>query len=121
MLNGADDWSTCAEALTRHDTREPAMTARHAAGRHVRKAARIAVCAIGLVVVCAGAYEHIGAWRDSRVLEQVGRSVDIGGRTLNIHCLGHGRPAVVFVSGRTAPGYVWTYVQREVATFTQAC
>ena len=50
-------------------------------------------------------YEHIGTWRDSRVLKQIGRSIDIGGRTLNIHCTGDGSPTVVFVSGRMGLGY----------------
>lgn len=97
------------------------MTVWQAAVRHGRTSARVAVWVLGLVVLCAATYEYIGAWRDRRILEQVGRSVDIGGRTLNIHCLGQGRPTVVFISGRTAPGYVWTHVQRDVATFAHAC
>jgi pimeloyl-ACP methyl ester carboxylesterase len=77
------------------------------------------VVALGLVAALT--FEHVGAWRDGRVLKQVGRSVDIGGRALNIHCVGDGQPTVVFVSGRTAPGYVWTPTQRGVAAFTRAC
>jgi pimeloyl-ACP methyl ester carboxylesterase len=73
------------------------------------------------LVCAAAAYEHVGAWRDARVRKQVGRSVDIGGRTLNISCTGEGAPTVVFVSGATAPGYVWTPTQRGVAAFTRAC
>jgi pimeloyl-ACP methyl ester carboxylesterase len=86
-----------------------------------RAAARWTAIVITLVLLAAATYEHVGAWRDGRVLRQVGRSVDIGGRTLNIHCVGAGQPTVVFVSGRTAPGYVWTPTQRGVATFTRAC
>jgi len=74
-----------------------------------------------LLVLCAAAYEQIGAWRDGRVLKQVGRSIDIGGRTLNIHCVGEGRPTVVFESARTAPGYVWMPSQRGVSVFSRAC
>jgi pimeloyl-ACP methyl ester carboxylesterase len=77
------------------------------------------VLAVGLAA--ATVYEQVGAWRDAQVLRQVGRSVDIGGRALNLHCLGTGSPTVVFVSGRTAPGYVWTPTQRGVAAFTRAC
>jgi pimeloyl-ACP methyl ester carboxylesterase len=76
---------------------------------------------IAVVLVAAAAYEHIAAWRDSRVLTQIGRSVDIGGRSLNIHCIGEGSPTVVFASARIAPGYVWTPTQRGVAAFTRAC
>jgi pimeloyl-ACP methyl ester carboxylesterase len=73
------------------------------------------------VLLGALVYEQVGAWRDARALTQVGRSVDIGGRRLNIHCTGQGSPTVVFVSGRTAPGYVWTPTQRGVSAFTRAC
>lgn len=83
--------------------------------------ARWTAIAMALVLLGMAAYEHVGAWRDAQVLTQVGRSVDIGGRTLNIHCAGSGQPTVVFVSGRTAPGYVWTPTQRGVAAFTRAC
>ena len=95
------------------------------AGRVARRLARLIVRAVATVfalgLLTAVTYEHIGAWRDGRVLKQVGRSVDVGGRTLNIHCVGHGDPTVVFVSGRTAPGYVWTPAQRGVSAFTRAC
>ena len=76
---------------------------------------------LALLVLCAFAYEQVGAWRDRRVLEQVGRSVDIGGRTLNISCAGEGSPTVIFESGRTQPGYVWTPAERGVSVFTRAC
>jgi pimeloyl-ACP methyl ester carboxylesterase len=87
----------------------------------LRRAARLVAIGAAAAVLGAAAYEHVGAWRDGRVLTQVGRSIDIGGRTLNIHCTGAGRPTVVFASGRTAPGYVWTPTQRGVAAFTRAC
>lgn len=76
---------------------------------------------VSLVVVTGLIYEHVSAWRDNRVSKQVGRSVDIGGRSLNIFCSGEGSPTVIFESARVAPGYVWTPVQRGVAGFTRAC
>jgi pimeloyl-ACP methyl ester carboxylesterase len=93
-------------------------------GRAYRLLLRGGQVLAGLVVfLVTGAilYEHVGAWRDSRVLKQIGRSVDVGGRTLNIHCTGEGSPTVVFVSGRTGLGYVWTPSQRGVSAFTRAC
>src|SRR5688500_11322407 len=83
----------------------------------------VRLLAVLVVAVLLGAfvYEHIGAWRDRRVLKQIGRSVDIGGRTLNIYCSGEGSPTVIFVSARTAPGYVWTPTQRGVSALTRAC
>jgi pimeloyl-ACP methyl ester carboxylesterase len=89
--------------------------------RHVRVAARWSIIAIVLTLFVAAAAEQIGAWRDAAVLTQIGRSVDVGGRTLNIHCVGEGSPTVVFVSGRIAPGYVWTPTARGVSAFTRAC
>jgi pimeloyl-ACP methyl ester carboxylesterase len=89
--------------------------------RLARRAAKAVAVAAALAIAAAAAYEQVGAWRDARVLRQVGRSVDIGGRTLNLHCVGSGSPTVVFVSGRTAPGYVWTPSQRGVSAFTRAC
>ena len=92
-----------------------------AAYRLVWVTTKVVAILIVLVLVGAAVYEHLGAWRDSRVLKQIGHSVDIGGRTLNIHCTGEGSPTVVFVSGRTASGYVWTPTQRGVSEFTRAC
>jgi pimeloyl-ACP methyl ester carboxylesterase len=92
-----------------------------AACRLIRVAARLIGMLAALVLFGAAIYEQINAWHDSRVMKKVGRSVDIGGRTLNIQCSGEGSPTVVFVSGRTAPGYVWTPSQRGVSVFTRAC
>jgi pimeloyl-ACP methyl ester carboxylesterase len=89
--------------------------------RLTRVVATRAAIVVGVALFVAAAYEHLAAWRDAQVLTQVGRSVDIGGRTLNIRCLGGGDPTVVFVSGRIAPGYVWTPTQRGVSAFTRAC
>ena len=89
--------------------------------RLIRIAVKLVAIIVALVLLGAAGYEHIGAWRDGRVLKQIGRSVDIGGRTLNIHCTGEGSPTVVFVSGRTGLGYVWTPTQRGVSAFTRSC
>src|SRR2546427_5019695 len=99
----------------------PEGGARKAAYRLVLAAGKLLAILVVLLLLGAAAYEHLGAWRDSRVLKQVGHSVDIGGRTLNIYCTGEGSPTVIFVSGRTAPGYVWTPAQRGVSAFTRSC
>src|SRR5262245_1957102 len=66
-------------------------------------------------------YEQLGRRRDLKRLPQVGKSVDIGGRALNISCSGTGTPSVIFESGGEAPGLTWAAYQMEVAKFTQAC
>jgi hypothetical protein len=73
------------------------------------------------LLVSGMVYEQVGEWRDHRRFPQVGRSVDIGGRSLNIYCSGEGSPTVILESGHSLPGLSWALVQPEIATFTQAC
>lgn len=81
-----------------------------------------ALTAAVLVAALAGStYERLGQRRDRQRLPQVGRSVDIGGRTLNIYCSGEGAPAVIFDSGNGDPGFVWSHIQPEIARRTRAC
>jgi pimeloyl-ACP methyl ester carboxylesterase len=76
---------------------------------------------IALVLVAGTVYEQIGRRRDRARFPQIGRSVDIGGRTLNILCSGAGTPPVIFESGGPGPGLEWEAFQPEAAKFTQAC
>lgn len=76
---------------------------------------------IALVLVAGIVYEQIGRRRDRARFPQIGRSVDIGGRTLNIFCSGAGAPPVIFESGGPGPGLEWEAFQPEAAKFTQAC
>lgn len=72
-----------------------------------------------LVLIVAGVvYEEVGERLDQKRFPQIGRSVDIGGRSLNIHCTGEGSPAVV-LEGEV--GFKWIPIQREVARFTHVC
>jgi len=77
--------------------------------------ALFAAAAIGAV------YERIGERGDRQRLPQVGRSVDIGGRSLNLYCSGEGSPAVILDSGAGAPGFAWSHIQPELAKATRAC
>jgi hypothetical protein len=81
---------------------------------------RLAIGVVALVIVGA-VYEQIGRRMDRRRYLQIGRSVDIGGRTMNIYCSGEGGPTVVFETFSHVAGYGWSGVQREVAKFTRAC
>jgi pimeloyl-ACP methyl ester carboxylesterase len=76
---------------------------------------------IALALVAGIVYEQVGESRDRRRFPQIGRSVDIGGRTLNIFCSGTAAPAVIFESGGPGPGLEWEAFQPEAAKFTQAC
>ena len=76
---------------------------------------------IATALVAGIVYEQLGRRRDRARFPQIGRSVDIGGRTLNIFCSGAGAPPVIFESGGPGPGLEWETFQPEVAKFTQAC
>ena len=81
----------------------------------------IVVGSLAVLFVCGCIYEEIGEWHDRKLAPPIGRSVDIGGRKLNIYCSGQGSPTVVFEANWGSPGYTWLHIQREVATFTRAC
>ena len=44
-----------------------------------------------------------------------------GSRRLNLSCMGHGSPTVLFDSGAADSSFVWRLVQGEVSKVTQAC
>src|SRR3954471_23726028 len=50
-----------------------------------------------------------------------GSVVDVGGRSLHIHCIGDGAPVVVLDAGLGNDGSTWSQVQPEVGRFTRAC
>ncbi len=65
-------------------------------------------------------YEQFGRRQDRKRIPQIGRSVDVGGRSLNIYCSGAGAPAVILESA-SGIGREWGPIQTEVAKFTEAC
>src|SRR5882724_8338477 len=97
------------------------------AGMQLRTKQRIrlflkSVLLLFTAMILAGiAYEQIGERQDRKRFPQIGRSVDIGGRSLNIYCSGEGGPTVILDTGGSAPGYGNLLFQRQVAQFTQAC
>jgi pimeloyl-ACP methyl ester carboxylesterase len=97
------------------------MTGRSSVRRLIGFVLRLFVAAVVVTAVIGAICEQVGQRRDRERLPQVGRSVDIGGRSLNIFCSGDGRPAVIFDSGNPDPGYIWADIQPEVAKFTRAC
>jgi pimeloyl-ACP methyl ester carboxylesterase len=92
--------------------------------RIIRRSARftqfIAVV-IALLAVAGFVYERIGARTDARRFPQIGQSVDVGGRRLNLHCLGQGGPTVVLDSDHGVPGLAWAGVQRRLAQLARTC
>ena len=80
----------------------------------------IALTAVALIVVGV-IYERVGERGDSRSIPRVGRSIDIGGRSINLSCAGNGSPTVILDSGAGEPGYSWTNIQAQLASLTQVC
>jgi pimeloyl-ACP methyl ester carboxylesterase len=75
-----------------------------------------------LVLLVGFTYEQVGRARDaSQLPPRLGQAVDIGGRTLNLYCSGHGTPTVVLETGGNSPGYEWLLLQSKMALFTRAC
>lgn len=91
----------------------------------LRRAIGITLKSLGVVLltaILAGIiYEQVGQKQDRERLPQIGRSVDVGGRRLNIYCSGEGSPTVIFDSGAGESGYAWAHIQPEIAKSTRAC
>lgn len=47
--------------------------------------------------------------------------IDVGGRSLHVHCVGRGTPTVLLEAGHGNDGGTWTRVQTEIAKQTRAC
>jgi len=86
----------------------------------VKLAVKIVAAALLLLVVGGFVYERVGERHDHKRFPQLGLSVDIGGRALNIYCSGEDGPTVVLERDIGAPGYSWLLIQREIAKFTRA-
>ena len=80
-----------------------------------------AVIIFAAVLIAGALYDKVGEHRDRSRYPQIGRSVDIGGRSLNIFCSGEGRPTVMFEGAGHTAGYAWAGMQADVARFTRAC
>src|SRR5690349_3812305 len=90
--------------------------------RWIKRLLKAIPIAVVLAALTGWAYEQLGrSLERKRLPPQAGRSIDVGGRTLNIYCSGEGSPAVIFESGGNDPGYDWVLVQPKVAKFTRAC
>jgi len=81
----------------------------------------MALVVLAIALITGASWEQTERARDHERLPQVGRSIDIGGRSLTIDCAGAGSPTVIFETGAPRPGYTWVFIQSQVAPFTRAC
>jgi pimeloyl-ACP methyl ester carboxylesterase len=63
------------------------------------------------------------ALSDERMLPYAspGLLIDIGGRQINLHCMGAGEPTVILMSGIASWSPIWYKVQPEIAARTRVC
>lgn len=76
---------------------------------------------LGVLALCGAFYQLAAEHRDRLLFPQSGRSVDVGGFSLNINCTGEGSPTVILDSGLGVPAIGWNLVQPDVAKFTRVC
>ncbi|HEY4382381.1 MAG TPA: hypothetical protein VGN01_18670 [Acidobacteriaceae bacterium] len=89
--------------------------------RKVISASKMVGVFAGVLVVAGMVYEQVGKRQDRKRYAQIGQSVDIGGRTLNLYCSGDGSPTVILESGGHTAGYSWINIQPEIAKVTRVC
>jgi pimeloyl-ACP methyl ester carboxylesterase len=82
---------------------------------------RTSVVVLAAALLMGVIYEQVGRRLDRARYAQIGRSIDIGGRTLNLFCSGQGSPAVILDSGGHTSGYQWIEIQPRIARTTQTC
>ncbi len=60
---------------------------------------------------------------DQRLLTYAkpGQLIDIGGRRINLHCMGDGKPTVILMSGLSSWSPNWYKVQPDIAKSTRVC
>src|SRR6516225_3214148 len=85
---------------------------------------RSALALLGVLLLLAGggaAYQAIGRVLDLRRSPEPGRSVDLGGRRMQLYCTGQGSPTVVLEAGIGGLLDSWRAVQPTVSSFTRLC
>src|SRR2546423_10648381 len=88
--------------------------------RRIRLLLKTVVAVLAIAIVSGLIYEEIGRRNDRKRNPQIGQSIDIGGRSLNIYFFGGGRAAVVFDSSAGAPGSSLSDIQPQNVKFTPA-
>ena len=88
----------------------------------MRRVLKFIALALAALIIFGVIYEQLGERADKKRLPQIGHSVDIGGRSLNIFCSGPARePTVIFDSGANESGYVWSSIQSSISESVHSC
>jgi pimeloyl-ACP methyl ester carboxylesterase len=89
--------------------------------RRTRKMASVAAVFVLLLLVLGASYQFFKGRADARRFPQEGKSVDVGGYSLNINCTGQGSPTVILEAGLGVPAISWRGVQPGISNFTRVC
>jgi len=81
----------------------------------------VAAVFLPVLILIGMLYERAGERADRKKYPQIGRSIDVGGRALNLYCSGNGSPTVVLATSGHTAGYRWVNLQSQIAGFTRAC
>jgi pimeloyl-ACP methyl ester carboxylesterase len=73
---------------------------------------------IGAILLLQAAAQLFCLWRDGRKFSAPGTLVSLPGRTVHVHQLGSGSPAVVLEAGIAASSLNWSVLQPQLAAFT---
>lgn len=73
------------------------------------------------VVSVGGGYQTLRVTLDSAAFPMPGRSVDVGGYSLHLDCVGTGSPTVIVESGLGGSSTQWTRITDEVSQTTRVC
>ncbi len=85
----------------------------------MNKSCCAALAAMSVTLACAGSLAAVPAGQDA--LAGPKTKVDVGGRKLNMYCIGKGAPTVLFEADAGRAGWDWSAVLPEVAKRTRAC
>lgn len=78
-----------------------------------------ALAASALLLASAGSHAAPPAGQDALAGPKI--KIDVGGRKLNMYCVGKGSPTVLFEADAGRAGWDWSAVLPEVAKRTRAC
>jgi len=90
----------------------------------VRRFGMIAIALFGfcLVLVIAGAtYQSWANQRDARSYAAPGKLLRVGTHRLHLHCMGEGKPAVIFDAGAGGTSLDWQEIQTRLAQRARVC
>lgn len=92
--------------------------------RHLHSRSRLLVyplLAVLALVSVGGAYQALGARADAKAFPVPGQLVDVGGRSLHLHCTGTGTPTVLLQPGAGEISSNMGWIAPAVAQQTRVC